>query len=48
MVPFLGRFQPRNPFLAAFYWVLVVVVLLAILFVAFFYLDAYLPGDGMI
>lgn len=47
-VPFLGRFQPRNPFLAALYWLGVVAVLLALLFVLFFYLDDFLPGDGMI
>jgi hypothetical protein len=47
MVPFFGRFQPRPPLLAALYWVLLVVVLLAVLFAAFFYLDNYLPGQGM-
>jgi hypothetical protein len=47
MVPFLGRFQPRNPFLAAVYWIIVVVVVLAVLFAAFFFLDDYLPGQGM-
>lgn len=48
MVPFLGRFQPRNPFLAAAYWVLVLVAILAVLFAVFFFLDDYLPGQGMI
>lgn len=48
MVPLFRRFQPRNPLLAAVYWVLVVAVLLAVLFAAFFYLDNYLPGQGMI
>jgi len=48
MVPFFGRFQPRNPLLAGVYWVLVVIVLLAVLFAAFFFLDNYLPGQGMI
>ena len=48
MVPLFGRFQPRHPLLAGLYWALVVAALLAILFVVFFYLDAYLPGDGMI
>ena len=48
MVPLLGRFQPRNPLLAAVYWVIVVAALLAILFVVFFFLDPFLPGDGMI
>ena len=47
MIPFLGRFQPRNPLLAALYWVVVVVVLLALLFAVFFYLDDFLPGQGM-
>jgi hypothetical protein len=47
MVPLLGRFQPRNPFLAAVYWVLVVAALLAVLFAVFFFLDDYLPGQGM-
>ncbi|MGH2682077.1 MAG: hypothetical protein ACRDIX_02450 [Actinomycetota bacterium] len=48
MVPFLGRFQPRGLLLAVLYWVLVVLVLLAVLFAAFFYLDNFLPGQGMI
>jgi hypothetical protein len=48
MVPFFGRFQPRTPVLAALYWVLVAVVLLAALFAVFFFLDNYLPGQGMI
>ena len=47
MVPFFGRFQPRNPFLAAVYWILVLAVVLAVLFTAFFFLDDYLPGQGM-
>jgi hypothetical protein len=48
MVPFFGRFQPRNPALAVVYWVLVVAALLGVLFVVFFFLDNYLPGQGMI
>jgi hypothetical protein len=48
MVPFFGRFQPHTPYLAALYWVLVVVVVLAVLFAVFFYLDDLLPGQGMI
>jgi hypothetical protein len=47
MVPFFGRFQPRTPLLAAVYWVLVVVVLLGLLSAVFFFLDDYLPGQGM-
>jgi hypothetical protein len=48
MVPFFGRFQPRSPLLAVLYWVLVLVAVLAVLFAAFFYLDNFLPGQGMI
>ena len=47
MVPFLGRYQPRNPFLAVAYWIIVVVVALAVLSALFFFLDDYLPGQGM-
>ena len=47
MVPLLGRFQPRNPFLAVVYWIIVVVAALAVLFAVFFFLDDYLPGQGM-
>jgi hypothetical protein len=47
MVPLLGRFRPRNPFLAALYWIVVVIALLAVLFALFFFLDDYLPGQGM-
>lgn len=48
MVPLFGRFQPRTPVLAALYWVLVVLVLLGLLFALFFFLDDFLPGQGMI
>jgi hypothetical protein len=48
MVPLFGRFQPRSRVLAVLYWLLVVVVVLVVLFAVFFYLDNYLPGQGMI
>ena len=48
MIPLLRRFQPRRPVLAVLYWVAVVAVLLAALFVAFYLLDDHLPGEGMI
>ena len=47
MVPFLGRFQPHNPFLAALYWIVVVAAVLLVLFAVFFFLDDFLPGQGM-
>jgi hypothetical protein len=47
VIGFLRRFQPRNPVLAVLFWALVTIVVLAMLFVAFFYLDNFLPGGGM-
>ncbi|HZA60137.1 MAG TPA: hypothetical protein VE754_00460 [Actinomycetota bacterium] len=47
MIGFLRRRQPRNPFLAVVFWVLILAVTLGILFVAFYFLDNYLPGQGM-
>jgi hypothetical protein len=39
VIGFLRRFQPRNPVLAVLYWILLVVVAVALLFVIFFLLD---------
>ena len=36
----LRRLQPRNPALAVLYWVLLVVLAVAVLFALFFVLDA--------
>jgi hypothetical protein len=47
MFAFLRRHQPRNPMLAVLYWVAATLVVLAVLFVAFYYLDNFLPGQGM-
>ena len=47
MIGFLRKRQPGHPALAFLYWVAVVVVVLAALFTAFWFLDAYLPGEGM-
>jgi hypothetical protein len=39
VIGFLRRFQPRNPVLAVLYWLLLVVVAVALLFALFFVLD---------
>jgi hypothetical protein len=39
MIGFLRRYQPRNPILAGAYWLVWVVLAVAVLFVAFFFLD---------
>lgn len=46
MIRFLRRLGPRNPFLAAAYWVALVAAALALLFVAFYFADNLLPGGG--
>jgi hypothetical protein len=47
MLGFLRRRQPRNPFLAVLFWVGAMLVALAVLFVLFYWLDNFLPGQGM-
>jgi hypothetical protein len=47
MLGFLRRHQPPNPLLAVLYWAGATLVVLALLFVAFYYLDNFLPGQGM-
>lgn len=47
MVGWLRRYQPRNPVLAVLYWVVATLVALAVLFVIFYWLDNFLPGQGM-
>ena len=46
MIKFLRRRQPRHLALAALYWVAIFVVVLTVLFIAFYFLDDYLPGSG--
>ncbi|HYH27521.1 MAG TPA: hypothetical protein VEA19_01950 [Actinomycetota bacterium] len=46
MIRFLRNMAPRNPFAAVLYWVVLVAVTLSLLFVAFYFLDDYLPGAG--
>lgn len=46
MIGFLKRRAPRNVFLAGLYWLLWLAVATALLFVAFYFLDDYLPGAG--
>jgi hypothetical protein len=48
VIRLLRRLRPVNPVLAVLFWAAVVVVLLAALFLVFFFLDNYLPGQGMI
>jgi hypothetical protein len=47
MFALLRRHQPRNPVLAVLYWVGATLLAVALLFVAFYYLDNFLPGQGM-
>jgi hypothetical protein len=47
MIGWLRRFQPVNPVLAVLYWMALTLVALAVLFVLFYWLDNYLPGQGM-
>jgi hypothetical protein len=47
MFSFLRRHQPRNPVLAILYWAGATLLALALLFVTFYYLDNFLPGQGM-
>ena len=39
MIGFLRRFQPRSPVLAVVYWLVWLALAVAVLFVAFFFLD---------
>lgn len=43
----LRRLGPRRPFLAVILWVALGAMLLTALFAAFWYLDRFLPGEGM-
>ena len=47
MFRFLRRFQPKQTVLAILYWTVLTLATLAVLFVAFYYLDGVLPGGGM-
>lgn len=47
MFAFLRRHQPGNALLAILYWAGAMVVVLGLLFVAFYFLDNFLPGQGM-
>jgi hypothetical protein len=47
MLGWLRRRQPRNPVLAVMFWVVATLIALAVLFVLFYWLDNYLPGQGM-
>ncbi len=47
MFTWLRRHQPGNPLLMALYWIVLTVLALAVLFVLFYWLDNYLPGQGM-
>jgi hypothetical protein len=47
MIGWLRRFQPVNTVLAVLYWMALTLVALAVLFVLFYWLDNYLPGQGM-
>jgi hypothetical protein len=47
MLGFLRRRQPRNPFLAVLFWAGATLLALAVLFVLFYWLDNFLPGQGM-
>jgi hypothetical protein len=47
MLGWLRRRQPRNPVLAVVFWIVATLIALAVLFVLFYWLDNYLPGQGM-
>jgi hypothetical protein len=47
MLGWLRRLQPRNPVLAVLFWMVATLIALAVLFVLFYWLDNYLPGQGM-
>ncbi|MGH2654267.1 MAG: hypothetical protein ACRDHV_07970 [Actinomycetota bacterium] len=47
MLGWLRRRQPRNPVLAVLFWMVATLIALAVLFVLFYWLDNYLPGQGM-
>lgn len=47
MFAWLRRHRPRNPWLAILYWAGVTLGALLVLFVIFYFLDDYLPGQGM-
>jgi hypothetical protein len=47
MLGWLRRLQPRNPVLSVLFWLVATLVALAVLFVLFYWLDNYLPGQGM-
>jgi hypothetical protein len=47
MFAFLRRHQPRNVVLAILYWSAATLIALGALFVAFYFLDNFLPGQGM-
>jgi hypothetical protein len=47
VIRLLRRWQPRNPVLAALYWIVVALVVLAVLFFVFYFADDLLPGQGM-
>jgi hypothetical protein len=47
MLGWLRRRQPQNPVLAVLFWTVATLIALAVLFVLFYWLDNYLPGQGM-
>lgn len=47
MIRFLRRHQPRALPLAILYWTAITLAVLAGLFTIFFYVDNFLPGQGM-
>lgn len=46
MLGWLRRRQPRNPVLAVLFWMVATLIALVVLFVLFYWLDNYLPGQG--
>jgi hypothetical protein len=47
MLGWLRRRQPRNLVLAVLFWMVATLIALVVLFVLFYWLDNYLPGQGM-
>ena len=47
MLGFLRRRAPERPVLRALFWTVLGLLAVALLFLAFFFFDRYLPGGGM-
>jgi hypothetical protein len=46
MLKLLRRYQPKNRYLAAVYWVVFAAVTLTVILVGYYYLDKVVPQGG--